>query len=158
MYYTTNMQTGKQDRPVYQDGDVFQDKETGELFQLAMLPSSHPYTSKYILYNGKHSFSVWTSSLAMDYNCVGNIAPNHDINDFICGSIANMPFEQAKNIEPSLRELRDSRVELEEAQAKAEQLREQLRETEECVKRRAHHLTSVQASIYRLIQEIRETK
>ena len=30
MYYIMNMQTGKQDRPVYQDGDVFQNKETGE--------------------------------------------------------------------------------------------------------------------------------
>lgn len=158
MYYTKNMQTGKQDRPVYQDGDVFQDKKTGELFQLATLPSKHPYTSEYILYNGKQSFGVWRSSLAIDYNCVGNIAPNHDINDFLCGSIVGLPYEQAKHFEHSLRELSDSKVELQEAHDKAKLLREQLEEVEKCIEARATHLANVQASVYKCIQEIKETK
>ena len=151
MYYAKNMQTGKKDRVVYQNGDVFQNKKTGELFQLTMVSRSS-YTSDYILCNDSKCLNLFKSSVDIDYNCIGNIAPN------LYGCATGLSEEQGKYLAGNLDELEQSIKDLKEATDKVEQLHEQLKEVEECAKARAHHLVNVQSCMYKKIQETREVQ
>jgi hypothetical protein len=158
MYYTTNMQTGKQDIPIYQDGDVFQEKETGELFQFISKTPLGKYSSVYVLANDSEVRKMFRSALQVKYNYVGNLAPNHSIDDFVLTSAGHLPSKYHDSLVDIIHEMQQERNVLQEAVNCAEKLAEQLKKAEEHIASHARHIVTVQALVYKRVQEIREVR